>query len=833
MDLNKLKLDLARSSNGTSLLFTGAGFSYGAINILKKQPQDARSLSFHFSKLAGIEPDEDLEYSSEMAIIAKGASVIIDTLKKEYTIKSVSESHKLIAAKNWKRVYTTNYDRVFEIATNELGKHCDSVSILQHPASITSDAQCIHLNEIIDNLDIDTLGSDFKLTESSYISPERVERSKWKNSLRLDFEQSTAIFFVGYSLADLDIKFLLGELLESIKDKVYFIVKPNEDKKSKFLLGKFGHVLDIGVDEFANLVGECMSDEISYQLEDLRFFEKHISSDEDYQPTDIDKINLLVKGELIESQIPKAIYGHSDNNYLVYRNILDTVKYNVDCGNNILLSGSIASGKSILLKMISSMLFNEGMDVFHINNESSTYRNDLNIINNKSSNPIFIIDNVTRHENLVSEIYSLFRSKATIIMAGKMEFIEKVLIFLRSIDLRFYEHNIDRLHYDEISMLNDISNSLGFWGEDDIWSRKKKISYLTDTCKSRLNLILLHIFNSEVVKDRLDEAFNGFRHGTSKEKEVFICLIIFSVLSHHPTVSLVSEILNTNIINRDEFKNSNLYKLLLSRKGLNISIQSSVLASFMMKEYCSPDDIIDVMILMILFFNFNKKNGDLYDSLFKELVRYKNVSYILAEDDDMKYVLRFYNRLKDSVSWIKKTPHFWLQYGMSYLSEKDFSMSKSCFDSAYAKAKSNDRDYNLSYIDNQMIRWNLEYSFTLEDFEKSMLHFYKAYRLQRNSDVDYYYCRQIHLMVEFFDNFEEQLFHPENRDTLGKFSKRMKKINSRLKKSIATINFEDHNSLFEKSVKYDFNQTVERLIFRESQLEDVKDSIASNASSIF
>ncbi|WP_219583545.1 hypothetical protein, partial [Vibrio parahaemolyticus] len=60
MDLNKLKLDLARSSNGTSLLFTGAGFSYGAINILKKQPQDARSLSFHFSKLAGIEPDEDL-----------------------------------------------------------------------------------------------------------------------------------------------------------------------------------------------------------------------------------------------------------------------------------------------------------------------------------------------------------------------------------------------------------------------------------------------------------------------------------------------------------------------------------------------------------------------------------------------------------------------------------------------------------------------------------------------------------------------------------------------------------------------------------------------------
>ncbi|EHH1192024.1 hypothetical protein J7G23_004555, partial [Vibrio vulnificus] len=397
MDLNKLKLDLARSSNGTSLLFTGAGFSYGAINILKKQPQDARSLSLHFSELAGIEPDEDLEYSSEMAIIAKGASVIIDTLKKEYTIKSVSESHKLIAAKNWKRVYTTNYDRVFEVATNELGKHCDSVSILQNPASITSDAQCIHLNEIIDNLDIDTLGSDFKLTESSYISPERVERSKWKNSLRLDFEQSTAIFFVGYSLADLDIKFLLGELLESIKDKVYFIVKPNEDKKSKFLLGKFGHVLDIGVDEFAKLVSECMSDEISYQLEDLRFFEKHISSDEDYQPTDIDKINLLVKGELIESQIPKAIYGHSDNNYLIYRNILDTVKYNVDCGNNILLSGSIASGKSILLKMISSMLFNEGMDVFHINNESSTYRNDLNIIKSKSSNPIFIIDNVTRH----------------------------------------------------------------------------------------------------------------------------------------------------------------------------------------------------------------------------------------------------------------------------------------------------------------------------------------------------------------------------------------------------------------------------------------------------
>lgn len=48
MDLNKLKLDLARSSNGTSLLFTGAGFSYGAINILKKTASRRTKLILSF-----------------------------------------------------------------------------------------------------------------------------------------------------------------------------------------------------------------------------------------------------------------------------------------------------------------------------------------------------------------------------------------------------------------------------------------------------------------------------------------------------------------------------------------------------------------------------------------------------------------------------------------------------------------------------------------------------------------------------------------------------------------------------------------------------------------
>ena len=159
-----LRSYLSKSNNGTAILFTGAGFSFGAKNIKGIMPKDSLNLSKEICKIANIEEDDDLYYSSEYCLDNRPQHELIDLLKSEYSIKSVSKSHELIAKKNWRRIYTTNYDRVFEIASNNVGKICESINISAPPSQYSQNNQCVHLNGSIENLTKDALTDEFKWT---------------------------------------------------------------------------------------------------------------------------------------------------------------------------------------------------------------------------------------------------------------------------------------------------------------------------------------------------------------------------------------------------------------------------------------------------------------------------------------------------------------------------------------------------------------------------------------------------------------------------------------------------------------------------------------------
>ncbi len=98
-EVSRLKLYLSKSNNGTSVLFTGAGFSFGAKNVNGSMPKDSVSLSKAICKIAEIDETGDLYYSSEYCLENKPHHELIDLLKSEYTIMSVSSSHEIIARK--------------------------------------------------------------------------------------------------------------------------------------------------------------------------------------------------------------------------------------------------------------------------------------------------------------------------------------------------------------------------------------------------------------------------------------------------------------------------------------------------------------------------------------------------------------------------------------------------------------------------------------------------------------------------------------------------------------------------------------------------------------
>lgn len=766
-ELLRLKSFLSKSNNGTSLLITGAGFSFGSKNVKGLMPKDSRSLSKAICVLAEIPEDEDLYYSSEYYLQNNPSHQLIDLLKSEYTINSVSKYHELIASKRWRRIYTTNYDRVFEIASTNKSKVCESINISTAPSQFSQRNQCVHLNGSIDCLTNNALQNEFKLTDSSYVTPDTLSNSKWKSTFSVDIEHASAIFFVGYSMYDLDIKRILKKDVD-VKDKTFFIVKPNEDPKEIFKLKNFGTVLDIGVDEFANLVSSIVSDDTLSESDDLEFFKKLKFLEKETEPTDTQIIDLFIKGALLEYELYPAIMGKS--NCLFKR---DDVEKNADFvakGRNMMITGDIACGKTIYMKQIVSILCQQGKDVFYLTNEEGDYKADCAIISDISASPIFVIDNAFRHEEVVKDLYAVFGERATFLLAGRTDFLERTKIELARQDLNFSGENLDNLSNDEISQLNKICNFIGYWGKDNSWSVAQKERYLKNDCEGKLSSILLKFFKSEYVRNIFDEQLMTLKiYNNNKEREIVFIVTLLGLLPFSPRKSLVSDLCGNEIIYSPSFQNNPITKILLTFKGSHIEISSGILSKYVLEEYFSGREIVDKLIDIITYFETIKNESSINNSIFKELLRFKNINFMLPDEKRGVNLTDFFNKVKSTVFWMERSPHFWLQYGMANMFIGDFPRAKQYFDNAYGSSK-NDPYYDTKYIDNQMARWHLEYGMTKVDVIEAFDHLQSAYKLLMAQDIDYYFCKQTMLFDKFYKIFYDN-FSKRNKTEFEKMCK--------------------------------------------------------------
>ena len=799
--LSRLKTHLGKSNNGTSVLFTGAGFSFGATNIKGETPKDSRKLSREICKIAKINEDDDLYYSSEYCLENTPRHELIDLLKAEYTITSVSKSHEKIAKKNWRRIYTTNYDRVFEIASNNVKKICESINICIPPSQFSQQNQCVHLNGSVEDLKIDSLSEEFKLSDSSYVTPDTLSNSKWKSTFSVDIEHASAVFFVGYSMYDLDIKRILKNDID-VKAKTFFIVKPDEDKKEIYKLSKYGNVLDIGVDEFAELVSDIILNDTSFESENLEFFRKIKLLERKSVPTDNETRELFYKGKLLETEIFESIIRES--NYLIKRADVERNANFVAGGRNLFVIGDIACGKTIYIKQVVSILCNQGRDVFYLTNEEGDYKRDAVIINEISKSPIIVIDNAFRHEDVIKDLYALFGARATFLLSGRTDFVERTKIGLAQIDLNFIEENLDSLSGAEISGLNRICNYIGYWGIDNSWTDDKKERYFSKDCEGKFSSILLKFFESEYVRNEFDKHLVGLKDSKSKEREVIFIIILLGLLPFSPRKSLVSDLCGNDFIYNPEFNNSQIVKTLISFKGGNVEISSGILSKYILNKYFFGREIVEKVIEIISHFSTIRHESSLNNNIFKELLRFKNINFMLPDENRGSNLRDFFNKLKATISWMKNSPHFWLQYGMANMFIKDYPIAKQYFDNAYGTA-ANDPYYDTKYIDNQMARWHLEFGLTKVDQTEVFAHLESAYKLLASQDIDYYFCKQ----AKYFDDYFKIFYADFTKKNKAKFVTMCRNISLRFSKSEKFI--DRHHGAYSTECELLFNDIVNNI----------------------
>jgi hypothetical protein len=183
--------------DGNALLFTGAGFSRGAVNLRNGPFKTGSQFANHLAAQVKLPPGTPLDDASEQFAERFGEDRLIKEVEEEFTCKQISKTHQQFQLIPWKRIYTTNYDDVLEQAYR-VGEHrLKSVTIGDDIRTIPKDCTlCVHLNGYVGRVTRATIWAELKATDTSYLTHSLAD-SPWAALFREDMEIARAVFFVG------------------------------------------------------------------------------------------------------------------------------------------------------------------------------------------------------------------------------------------------------------------------------------------------------------------------------------------------------------------------------------------------------------------------------------------------------------------------------------------------------------------------------------------------------------------------------------------------------------------------------------------------------------
>ncbi|EGR0468143.1 SIR2 family protein [Vibrio cholerae] len=781
VDIELLK---RRIATGKAIAFTGAGFSHGTINILNVAPPMAGELAKKLSSLSKLDASDDLMFSADVALEYIEHGLILDLLKDNYTLTSVSDSHENICRLPWKRFFTTNYDNSIELASLNVGKRIESIDLSYKPTSyLKKENVCLHINGKIDGAKPEDLASKIKLSDSSYLSPDSFVNSDWYYHFKKDLETSSAIVFIGYSMYDMDVKKFLFET-PSLQEKTYFIVREGAEFKEIFTLRKYGHVLPVGIDKFSEIINglQKKSENESIVLTDSLLRYEISESHQEFR--DIDSERLFLYGDYETEKLHDAIRRIESIPYFIKRDIVSTCIDNINNGNNVLIVGDLGNGKSIILEMLAYELTVNGYCTYVLHDNGGDYVSDLDVISKCKNNSIVIIDDFSNYPDLIKHVYEIKSDNIIYVIADRNSSGLKA-----NGTLDFIEHHIDLLSNQEIVNTVRIIDNLAAWQDFSALSSERKSKMVVDKYGSQISLLLLGLLNSPNIKTKIKKQTELIYSNLEYKKTVF-AICICEISNVQPTASLVSEISGSNAIYTLSLRDLMPFRQLFKLDGTIIKSKSSILSLSLLNNTFSDIYVRDCLLDIVERTDAIKDQEVEIKKIFKSLLRFHVVERILPQNQSA--LDRYYEQLKLRCAWLMDSPHYWVQYAMCRLSFSDYGRAQNYLTNAYQKAESKNETYHTDNIDTQQARLYLLQCLDNNNFSESYKLFDKAHKLLESLPIDGRKFRQVLLYKKVFD-MKYQHFNNKNKVAFEQSSKKMleQAKNSDIKKD-----FYHHNKLF-------------------------------------
>lgn len=758
------------AKSGKAVLFTGAGFSYGAQNSVEKLDHKvpiADAFSRYLGQIAEATQTYPLNTMAQYFKKKKGDHKLVEELLGCFSVTSVSDSHREIASIPWRRVYTTNYDNCFEKAASEKG-HVWTPLTTSHGVS-ASKQRVVHINGHIFSLDINNLENQIKLTHSSY-SIDSFEKSQWSQQLRQDFDSAKAVVFVGYSMADLDVSRVLRNV-DALKKKTIFIVGPNDDDISTSFLSDFGEVYKIGVDGFSSI---CASVDVAPEAEEHEYtwLRRYQEAPKITKPNDTACFNLLTKGILLDGHLDWSIsnYGAVDNNYAVRRPEVNFILDQIESGRTwFLIHSDMGNGKSIFKSQMSIALNQLNYKVFwdtevEINKQGDIRRLALEdgkiaVFLDETSNRFETIDGLLQLN--LPNILVFVSTRSTLYELGEKLYEEYMPSNYLALDL-------NKIGKPEANDFARILDNLGLWGSleqrRNLSSHSERAQFISQECGGSISKLIMTLFEESELGSRFVSEAKKFLLDRSDTARIVTLSFLLNIIGHSPTFDLLSKITDLDVWNVSRKKEFLSAREFVSVERNQISTRSSVLSSYLLKEAFEPSELIWHIREIVVKLGQIKRDSTMHH-VFTELQRFPMIERVIKGRNSRLAIIAYFETVKDDVSFCKQSPDFWMHYAMARMTYEEWPMSEAHFKQARKLAIESNNEKAKRDIENHFAKFLIASRTKSSEYSDYYMAFKQAHEVliqQMNKDTNKFFpYRQAGEYVEFISARKKDLNESE------------------------------------------------------------------------
>ncbi|MBI2681563.1 MAG: SIR2 family protein [Candidatus Solibacter usitatus] len=763
---------LEHALDGESVLFLGAGFSLGAINSRLQPFELGTAFANRLASAVGLPTPTDLQDAAEVFLESRGPAALAKEVLESFQATTVAKHHTSIGSVPWRRVYTTNYDNVLEIASGKSAHPFRPVTLSEHPSDFDqNESICVHFNGYVERV-TSSLGDELKLTDSSYIAA-TIEASPWSSVFRLDLSMAKSVFFVGYSLVDLDIARLLAST-ELLQEKTFFVVgtSPSRQTESRavrygtpkrFDSAWFGKQLET---KRARYSPRERTHPIWYCVEpyETRLTDTTAVSDRAI-------FDLFLRG-LVDRQLAwNSVHG-SVQPYMVQRTCVGVILKALDDPVNIVIvHGNLGNGKSMVVETVAGLAFAAGRPVYSLSKRSPSMEAELSHLCSSDKPFLLIIDSypgwmdalstLGKHRNKHMSLLLTARTGPNDVLVDRIEDMFRMRLV--------QEIDIERMDELELERVNEIFERYGLWGEKSALPRRARVQSLRSRCHGEWQSILVDLFQAPQIESRFSDVLRTL-DTKGGYYDVLLGILALTVLSQRVTIDTLADLFGNRVLNAAFQRNERVAEFVNFRSG-DVINRSSVAARFVLSRIADPNITVDVLAGMARSLDKFGTSYRLYNETLRSLLQFSQIEMILPNrslSERRDAAFRYYERVKN-LAYCQTNPQFWLQYAIAALVFEDFERADRYFESAYSFAR-RQHSYDTHKIDNHYARLLLEKACRSASKEIGLKLFRDARKIifeQIQTERLHYPYRVATRIGEFYDTFVGALADPEREEILN------------------------------------------------------------------